>query len=107
MSKKYIPSGYQIINLGDVGLDDDNTEITLSKGFSDDVDSLIEWAIHGCKKPVIIQLYDGYSDVEYLTFPFITIKGSDIYLRLVGTYYLIDILVDLESQEITVTLIMG
>ena len=108
MSKKYIPNGYQIINLGDVGLDNDNTNVTLSKGFSDDVDSLIEWAKHGCKKPVIIQLYDGYSSIEYIVFPFITIdSGGNVELRLIGSQYPVQILVDIEVPEVQVILVIG
>ena len=78
MGKKYVPSGYQIIDL-DVTLVDGT--VTLEKNNSDDAEKLIELCQEICeigiKKPILLNLHDNTSDLHLCSFPVIRFVHED------------------------------
>lgn len=64
MAKKYIPSGYQIINLGELDL---SSSVTLTDG---DAKILVDLFNEGelFKKPILLSIYDTNDSVQYMGF---------------------------------------
>ena len=78
MSKKYVPSGYQIIDLGSMDLISD---VTLNKGTSEDVYILISLLYEDrlLNKPILLKLRDTDGDIKACGFCSATLD-SDGYL---------------------------
>lgn len=94
MSKKYVPSGYQIIDLGSIDLSDLPTSKTASDG--EDFKILIDLAKQGklASKPILCKYIASNSDMVCTEWG--TIKGDGINLSS------ITISINVESEQIVI-----
>lgn len=102
MAKKYVPSGYQIINLPDVELDDQG-HATINYGDYPDGDILIDLATSGLlgKKPILLNFIDvqGFATIvgeNYISISNL-IDGNDIYVYSLS--------INIEQKKILVSMI--
>lgn len=88
MAKKYVPSGYQIIDLGSLDL---SSNVTINKGENADADVLISLVSEGKlgKKPILLSLYDEDEDVQLSGFGIIVGENVELNIAaLSARYYL-------------------
>lgn len=98
MSKKYIPSGYQIIN---VFTYDDEGTIKIRE--SEDKTILKEILKNGINKPILLHLNDADGSLGYVISGFATLLNNELYISTPDVYYklkLVDDEIDVYSVEI-------
>ena len=98
MAKKYVPSGYQIIDLGSHDL---SSAVTITKGTNADADVLIDLYEREklIDKPILLKVHD--SNGSYSCSGFMTYSGdTGLLCGIIAS--LVDIIIEFGSNEITI-----
>lgn len=100
MAKKYVPSGYQII---DLGAHDLSSPVTINKGENADADVLIELKDNGklYSKPVLLHIADTDSGLDVMGF---CVVNNDLDGLILWVTQTSDIIVEIQSTAITIQL---